>query len=258
MYERFAQLLEERGLTSYKVSKDTGISQSILSAWKNGVSTPKMDKMQILAMYFGVSVDYILGNETADSCHVCGYTFDPSDPAQQEKHEIYHKRYLDAFEVYGEHFVSHSMLPKYSVSEKDGLYTEYLPNHIRDSYLEGYLSTLFTKYLISKDIPLDEDFDKFARRTIPEIDHDQRITPEKYRDHVFQKYEVEPNTKEMESTSGRAYYFDDDTAEAAQKMYENPELRALFDAADGVPKNVLVSVYNLLMSMKQHERGDSD
>lgn len=54
------------------------------------------------------------------------------------------------------------------------------------------------------------------------------------------------------------YYVDKYTAEVAQKMYENPELRALFDAADGVPKNVLVSVYNLLMSMKQHERGDSD
>lgn len=58
MYEYYEQLLQERGLTNYKVSKDTGIAQSILSAWKNGVSTPKADKIKILAEYFGVPVEF--------------------------------------------------------------------------------------------------------------------------------------------------------------------------------------------------------
>lgn len=58
MYEFYEQLLQERGLTNYRVSKDTGIAQSVLSAWKNGTSTPKADKMKTLAEYFGVPVEY--------------------------------------------------------------------------------------------------------------------------------------------------------------------------------------------------------
>lgn len=60
MYSVFAQLLQKYGVTSYKVSKDTGIAQSVLSAWKNGISTPKGDKLEILARYFNVSVEYLM------------------------------------------------------------------------------------------------------------------------------------------------------------------------------------------------------
>ena len=62
-YESFARLMQERGVTPYKVSRETGIAQSTLSDWKRGVSTPKADKMKTLAEYFGVSVDVLLGRK---------------------------------------------------------------------------------------------------------------------------------------------------------------------------------------------------
>lgn len=65
MYEIFAKLLKERGVTPYQVSKATGVSQSSLSDWKNGKSKPKYEKMKLIAGYFGVSVDYLIGNEKA-------------------------------------------------------------------------------------------------------------------------------------------------------------------------------------------------
>ena len=61
MYENYEKILKERGLTNYKVSKDTGIAQSELSTWKTKGTTPKADKLQILAEYLGVSIDYLLG-----------------------------------------------------------------------------------------------------------------------------------------------------------------------------------------------------
>lgn len=60
MYEKFESLLEERKLTPYKVSLATGIAQSSLSDWKRGISKPKVDKLQILADYFGVTLEYFL------------------------------------------------------------------------------------------------------------------------------------------------------------------------------------------------------
>lgn len=60
MYKKFQELLSESGKTPYQVSKDTGISTSTLSNWKNGNYNPKVDKLKILADYFGVTVDYFL------------------------------------------------------------------------------------------------------------------------------------------------------------------------------------------------------
>ena len=60
MYSIFEELLQKRGVSTYKVAKDTGIAQSVFSSWKNGISTPKQDKMQKIADYFNVSVEYLM------------------------------------------------------------------------------------------------------------------------------------------------------------------------------------------------------
>lgn len=67
MYEIFEQLLQKYGVTAYKVSKETGITQSTLSDWKRGRSTPKTDNMKKIADYFNVSVDYLMtGKKDSD------------------------------------------------------------------------------------------------------------------------------------------------------------------------------------------------
>ncbi len=63
MYKIFEKLLLERGVTAYQVSKATGISTGSLTDWKKGRSQPKVDKLQKIADYFGVSVDYLLTGE---------------------------------------------------------------------------------------------------------------------------------------------------------------------------------------------------
>ena len=60
MYKKFVELLEKTNKTAYKVSKDTKIAQSVLSDWKRGRSKPKVEKLKILADYFGVGIEYFL------------------------------------------------------------------------------------------------------------------------------------------------------------------------------------------------------
>ena len=61
MYDIFVQLLQKHNVSAYRVSKDTGIPESTFSDWKKGKSSPKLEKLQKIADYFGVSVDYLLG-----------------------------------------------------------------------------------------------------------------------------------------------------------------------------------------------------
>ena len=64
MYKKYEKLLEERGETSYQVSKATGVGQNTLSNWKTGRSQPKVDKLQKIADHFGVPVSYFLEDRT--------------------------------------------------------------------------------------------------------------------------------------------------------------------------------------------------
>lgn len=63
MYEIFEQLLQKFGITSYKVAKATGITQTSLSNWKSGRSTPRVDTLQKIADYFNVSLEYLMTGE---------------------------------------------------------------------------------------------------------------------------------------------------------------------------------------------------
>lgn len=58
MYKKYARLRDEKGVTDYRVSIDTGITKSTFSDWKNGRSNPKVDKLKILANYFGKPIEY--------------------------------------------------------------------------------------------------------------------------------------------------------------------------------------------------------
>lgn len=60
VYEKFQKLLDERGITAYRVAKDTGILKSTFADWKKGLYTPKVDKLMAIAKYFSVPLEYFL------------------------------------------------------------------------------------------------------------------------------------------------------------------------------------------------------
>ena len=60
MYEVFEQLLQKFGVTTYQVSKATGIGQSTFSSWKARRNLISGDKAKKIADYFNVSVDYLM------------------------------------------------------------------------------------------------------------------------------------------------------------------------------------------------------
>ncbi len=90
MYEIFEQLLQKFSITSYKVAKETGVSQSTLSDWKRGISTPKQDKLQKLADYFNVSLEYLMTGEEQEG----GEKYYLNDETVQAAQEIFENKEL--------------------------------------------------------------------------------------------------------------------------------------------------------------------
>lgn len=55
------------------------------------------------------------------------------------------------------------------------------------------------------------------------------------------------------------YYLNGETAEMAQRLFENKDLRVLFDAAKDASPEDLKTTYDILMALKKKERGmDAD
>lgn len=67
MYEIFRRLCEDRGITTYRFCKDTGINASTISTWKNRNTTCNLKLATTIAEYFGVSVDYVMTGQEPQS-----------------------------------------------------------------------------------------------------------------------------------------------------------------------------------------------
>ncbi len=66
-FDVFKKLCEDKGISPSRAAVDCGISKSTVSQWKNRNSSPKAEQLPKLAAYFGVSVDYLLGNEEKET-----------------------------------------------------------------------------------------------------------------------------------------------------------------------------------------------
>lgn len=83
MYEVFEQLLQKYGVTPYRVAKEAGVTQTALSNWKSGRSTPTTKTLQKIADYFGVTIDYLMTGDISEESHEKKLT--PKDKKDIEK-----------------------------------------------------------------------------------------------------------------------------------------------------------------------------
>ncbi len=64
-------------------------------------------------------------------------------------------------------------------------------------------------------------------------------------------------TTVLPESTGR-YYINDETAKAAQEIFENKDLRALFDAQRDMEAEDLRALHSMALALKRKERGDID
>lgn len=93
MYGVFEQLLQERGVTPYRVSKATGVSQTTLSRWKSTGADPNRSALAKIADFFDVTVDYLITGETNE-----GYYLDKKTALKAQEAYVKNRVLFDAAE----------------------------------------------------------------------------------------------------------------------------------------------------------------
>lgn len=62
-YDKYYELCKQKGVSPSAAAMEMGINKGTVSIWKSKGTTPQTAILGKIASYFGVSVDYLLGNE---------------------------------------------------------------------------------------------------------------------------------------------------------------------------------------------------
>ena len=108
-------------------------------------------------------------------------------------------------------------------------------------------------YQVSKDTGIAQSTlsDWKSGKSIPKADKIQKIAD-------YFGVSAEYLMTGEEKKNGPKYYLNDETAAIAQDIFENKELRLLFDAARDAAPEDLETVHSMLLALKRKERGNID
>lgn len=62
--DRILELMEINNVTAAQLTREAGITNGLITQWKQRKQNPSYGYVVKIASYFNVSVDYLLGNET--------------------------------------------------------------------------------------------------------------------------------------------------------------------------------------------------
>ena len=61
--ERLRELRQEKNLSMKQLAKEINTTDAAISNWENSINEPKISYLKAIAVYFGVSTDFLLGLE---------------------------------------------------------------------------------------------------------------------------------------------------------------------------------------------------
>ena len=89
MYSVFEDLMKRNGYSFSEVGRATGIAPSTFTDWRAGRYTPKHDKLQKIADFFGVSIEYLTTGKDTEKQSAEGNKYYFDDNAAAIAQDIY-------------------------------------------------------------------------------------------------------------------------------------------------------------------------
>ena len=67
--DKLIQLRKEKGLSQEDLADSLGVSRQAVSRWEQGNTFPDLPNLQKIVKVFGVSADYLIGDDYAEEVH---------------------------------------------------------------------------------------------------------------------------------------------------------------------------------------------
>lgn len=61
--ERISELMKDENLTQVALAQKIGVKQNTISAWLSNKKEPSIKSLWLVADYFGVDIDYLVGRK---------------------------------------------------------------------------------------------------------------------------------------------------------------------------------------------------
>lgn len=69
LQERLITLRKSMHVTQEEVAKQTGVGRTSILSYERGTSIPDLEKLYLLAEYYGVDCDYLLGRDNGNNTY---------------------------------------------------------------------------------------------------------------------------------------------------------------------------------------------
>ena len=66
-YDKLKELCDKKGIKPSRVAIECGFSKGTVSHWKKDGTLPQREILSKIANYFGVTIDYLIGNEQKEN-----------------------------------------------------------------------------------------------------------------------------------------------------------------------------------------------
>lgn len=231
MYEIYEKLLKIKGIKSSDVSKTTGISNMTFSDWKNGKSTPKPDKLALIADYFEVTIDFLMGRTDMIVCPECEISYNPLDEESNFKHQQLHVAYERAIIKYGICFSLEDCreIDQNSINSLVGSSASPLTAKDLEYNYTNHLKAGFSYLLRKNNFELEyESFDEYAREQIIKDKHQNFMSKDLF-ELLIKKYDVDLS-------------YVDEHAEILSRASKNAQLMRLLAYAEKLTPQLLDTI----------------
>ena len=99
--DNFRLMRKQRGLTQDQIAETLGVSCQAVSKWETSASYPDISLLPIIADYFGVSVDYLIGHDTSKQLE------EINDTCTRAKELFGQRKYMEAVPMLREMLIKH-------------------------------------------------------------------------------------------------------------------------------------------------------
>ena len=239
LYERIETLRKMEKISQGKLEAALGFSNGSISKWKN--SAPTMERLNILATHFGVSVDFLYGNTDSVTCPECGFCFMPLSEQSVNEHRRYHEKFKKVKEKCP-FFIEFGAAEK---QKNDSIFGFRNPQFSMDdkiAYFDKYLQAAFSIEIINANYECEHlDYCEFCRIEVETLKEDSAITRE-FIIALAEKY-------------GASCSFDSGSEEVAISHSRSSQLMRIMAYAERLNPEILNSLEIQIKALAEQSKG---